>query len=57
MDTLDSQGLQKLIYLHFSVISVHKALCWALYHVWFQNKSELYTLDSFYLDLEGHVDQ
>ena len=25
-----------------SVISAHKALHWTLYHVWFQNKSELY---------------
>ena len=40
-----AQRSQKLIYLQnadklTSVISVHKALHWTLYHLWFQNKFE-----------------
>ena len=31
------------------VIFVYKALHWALYHVWFQNKSELYVLKYMYV--------
>ena len=51
--------LQKLIYLYlftdcFMQISLqsseqiidHKALHWALYHVWFQDKSELYHMNN-----------
>ena len=32
------------VFMKPSVISVHKALHWVLYHVWFQNKSELYNI-------------